>query len=136
MLSLMFLFSGIAFGVVVVAAVAMVLAAVPQVGRHERLRSRFAAAGTLGAFVMLSGFAGLLFGSFGPVQRTAPATTYFLFLNNLYVYLLALAYWPVNSATPSLPSAATEVSPIFRSAGDVFGTGEGKDSAYIQDEDL
>lgn len=136
MLSLMFLFSGMAFGIVIVAAVGMVLAAVPQVARHRRLMSRFAASGSLSAFVMFSGFVGLLFGAFGPVQRTAPATIYYLVLNNLYVYLLALAYWPVKSPTPSMPSAPTEVSPIFRPDEDVFGTGEGKDSAYIQDEDL
>jgi len=107
------------FWIIIVLWVAVLVAlTIPVVVRQRYLVTRFLFFGLPTMVCIFSIFASVLSGSFGPYGETAIGFVYFLFLYNVYVFILAWGYWPVKETTfngrnPVLPGETSPLSANF-----------------------
>lgn len=105
----LFLFAGIIIWVISLA----ILAFTNIKKERPHLMKRYCVLLVPSVFVILSIILGLFFGTFGPIQREAPGFVYFFTMYNLYVWVLLVAYWPMQSSLPSsYGGSSSEATPI------------------------
>merc|ERR1712137_792748 len=131
-LVILFFLDAAVYGAIVVWVMFLMVLSISVVRHEQHLLSRFLMAAVPGLLVISSLIIALFFGVFGPVQRTAPSFVYFYTLYNLYVIILLIGYWPINSAFNRGTKA--ETTPIFGS--DANYSEFSGDKNFMQDSSL
>ena len=129
---MLFFLDAITFGAIAIWVMLLMVLGAPTVSKQPYLKARYLMALVPAVIVIVSLIGALLFGVFGPVQRTAPSFVYFYTLYNLYVIILLIGYWPINSAFNRGTKA--ETTPIFGS--DANYSEFSGDKNFMQDSSL
>jgi len=69
---------------------------VPIILKKRYLVPHFAFYGVTSLIVVICQLGGILAGVFGPLGKTAMSFSFYLFIYNLYIFVLAWGYWPVE----------------------------------------
>lgn len=127
-LVILFFLDAALYGGIVVWVMFLMVLGISVVRQEAHLLSRFLMAAVPGLLVITSLIIALFFGVFGPVARTAPSFVYFYTLYNLYVVVLLIGYWPVESHFREAGAVTSENTPF---AGATFSSFQkGPDADY------
>ena len=132
-LVILFFLDAAMYGAIVVWVMFLMVLSISVVRHEQHLLSRFLMAAVPGLLVISSLIIALFFGVFGPVARTAPSFVYFYTLYNLYVVVLLIGYWPVESSFRAAGSFSSENTPF---AGATFSSFQKEPDSYVAHEGL
>lgn len=114
--------------------IGLIVLCIMTLKRQPMVIARFSLAAIPTGIIIISQVFALLLGQIGPVRRTAPSFVYFFTLYNLYVIILMIGYWPMQSSFKQPANRVSENTPIFGSDANYseFAT----DKQYIENEAL
>jgi len=92
-----YLTSALYVGVVVAFFTTLVIILQP-ISERKAVHARFIFFGLPTLAVIISVLVGIFLGTIGTFGRDAPSFVYYLFMYNLYVYLMLWGYWPVEKS--------------------------------------
>lgn len=117
---LLFVITALTYGAIVLWVILLIAMAVSKVIKDRGLFvNRLLLLGTASGVMIASMVVSLLFGNFGPINKTSVAFVYFFTLNNLYTWIVTAGYWPYNLVNNDLASTMAQTSensedtPIF-----------------------
>jgi len=114
-LNVMFYLTSILYVAVVLAFFTTLVIIIQPVSQKKPVHVRFIFFGVPTLAVIVSVLVGILLGTIGTFGRDSPSFVYYLFMYNIYVYLMLWGYWPVEkSYEGTLPTESSSL--VFTTA--------------------